>query len=132
LLVILTQRTKCFLPDSPRTADKLRQPRRPIDCGDSAKSVKGPDGKPIYYHFRGGATLLIDPETGTIRYAISKRINSLSRRARNEEFLRYRVDDLGSPAFDRYRLRWSGKRAALGRSAELIALLHQPTDEGIW
>jgi hypothetical protein len=132
LLVILTQRIKCYLPNSPRAADRLRKPLDPTDRGDPAKAVKSPGDKPIYYHFRGGSTLLIDPETGMIRYAIGKRISSLSRRARNEEFLRYRLDDLGGAAFDRFRLRWTGKRAALGRSAELLALLHESTDEGVW
>jgi hypothetical protein len=132
LLVILSQRIRCFLPESPQAADVSRSPRSPIDRGTAAKAAVSADGKPIYYYFRSGSTLLIDPQTGTIRYAICKRIRSLSRRARNEAFLRDRLDDLGGAAFDRYRLRWDGKPASLGRSAELLALLHQGTDEGIW
>jgi hypothetical protein len=132
LLVILTQRIKCFLPESPRAADISRSLRKSIDRGTEAKAARSPNGKPIYYYFRGGATLLIDPETGTVRYAICKRIRSLSRRARNEAFFRDRLDDLGAAAFDRYHVRWAGKPAPLGRSAELLALLHQGTDEGMW
>jgi hypothetical protein len=39
------------------------------------------------YLFRGGATLLVDAETGKVRYSINKHINSVGRRERQRKFM---------------------------------------------
>jgi hypothetical protein len=67
--------------------------------------VESADGRPLEYKFRGGSTLLIDPEKGAVRYAISKNLLSERRRSAHEAFLLERVSKLGADAIDRYRLR---------------------------
>ena len=93
--------------------------------GDDGKPIPRPDGEPTTYRFRGGCTLLIDPEYGSIRYAIAKRVTSEGRRKRTEQFLRERVADLGETAFDQFRLRPSN-----GRPVEPLAILHRTCDLG--
>ncbi len=107
LLVILTQRSPKPLKD------------------EDGKPVRDADGKPANYRFRGGCTLLIDPEAGRIRYAIAKRITSEGRREKIEQFLRDRVAGLGDAAFDQFRLRPSD-----GRLLEPLAILHRTFDYG--
>jgi hypothetical protein len=90
----------------------------------------GPDrqcvgDQPAFYHLRGGCTLLIDPETGRVRYAISKRIGSSLRKQRIEQFLRGRLADLGEAALDQFHLRDAG-----GAAIEPLALLHRTSDDG--
>jgi hypothetical protein len=43
--------------------------------------------------FRGGSTLLIDLANSTVKYAIRKRVNSCTRRARTEKFLKNALAD---------------------------------------
>ena len=107
LLVILTQRRV-----------------EPLTTEDG-KEILDADGEAAKYRLRGGCTLLIDPETGRVRYAIAKRINSEGRRQRIERFLRDRVADLGDAAFDQFRL-----RPRDGRLVEPLALLHRASDYG--
>jgi hypothetical protein len=107
LLVILTQRIMKPLND------------------EDGKPVLDADDKPANYRFRGGCTLLIDPEDGRIRYAIAKRITSEGRREKIEQFLRERVADLGDAAFNQFRLRQSN-----GRLLEPLAILHRNFDYG--
>lgn len=107
LLVMLTQRHMMTLRD-----------------GDK-KTVREPDGEPATYRFRGGCTLLIDPELGGIRYAITKSINSPGRHKRTEQFLCERVADLGAAAFDQFRL-----RSQNGQPSEPLAILHRTCDMG--
>jgi len=82
LLVMLTQRqVKQLQPDSP-------------EAGEA----------PLDYGFRGGCTVLIDPTSGRIRYAISKNINSPKRQNRQERFYRQRLRREGLSARARYAL----------------------------
>ncbi|HBZ56404.1 MAG TPA: hypothetical protein DEO88_13440 [Syntrophobacteraceae bacterium] len=48
--------------------------------------AKKPDSKPDYY-FRGGVTLLVDAETGRVRYGIYKRLDDQERRDRQQQFM---------------------------------------------
>jgi hypothetical protein len=82
LLIMLTQSTRVPLWDDGR-----------------------PDDENLTFRFRGGCTLLIDPESGTLRYAISKSLLSDARKARQARFLREELDRLGSEAIERYRLK---------------------------
>jgi hypothetical protein len=45
-----------------------------------------PDAEPDYY-FRGGVKLLVDAETGRVRYGIYKRLDSQSRRERQRKYM---------------------------------------------
>jgi hypothetical protein len=76
----------------------------------------------LSFRFRGGATLLIDPESGQVRYCITKRIHSEDRRRRQEEYLRARIDAEGIDARARYGLRQEGEKLEL---QELFRLLHR-------
>lgn len=70
------------------------------------QTVHPDDGmdEPLHYRFRGGATLLIDPELGQVRYCITKKIQSESRRQRQEAFLLARMETEGPDARARYGL----------------------------
>ncbi len=61
-------------------------------------------GEPLHYRFRGGATLLIDPEAGQVRYCIIKKIQSHNRQRRQENYLRARMEVEGTDARARYGL----------------------------
>ena len=50
------------------------------------EQAKNPEAKPDYY-FRGGTTLLVDADTGRVRYAIRKRLDSRERRERQRKFM---------------------------------------------
>ncbi len=70
------------------------------------QTVHPDDGmdEPLHYRFRGGATLLIEPELGQVRYCITKKIQSESRRQRQEAFLLARMETEGPDARARYGL----------------------------
>ena len=104
LLVMLTQRRKVDLPREPKT----EQP-----------SAFGED--PLSYEFRGGSTIVIDPDHGCVRYAISKNLRSPSRPARQETFLQEQIRRHGSAAIARLGL--SSDAAALRRQ-EPFAFVH--------
>jgi hypothetical protein len=70
LVVEITQRRKGFL-------DPERQAKADRDGGQ---------GQPDFW-FRGGCTLLIDPLTAQVRYAIVKHVTSAGRLARQRAFL---------------------------------------------
>jgi hypothetical protein len=107
ILVILTQKQVVALSDG--------------DAGSTADS----DKEPTFYKFRGGCTLLIDPDDGRIRYAIAKRITSEYRQARIDQFLRGRIADLGDVAFDQFPL-----HPGSGQPREPLAMLHRTFDDG--
>ncbi|MFP5287481.1 MAG: hypothetical protein ACLGI9_17215 [Thermoanaerobaculia bacterium] len=106
LVVELVQRRRGYLdPDKQAEAEKL-----PADSPRFWKDFQ-PDFK-----FRGGCTLLIDSESGDVRYCILKNITSDSRLARQQEFASARAPSLSatySPA------------AAGASSREPFALLHR-------
>jgi hypothetical protein len=54
--------------------------RIPQRIGDQADGADKPD-----YYFRGGCTLLVDAETGKVRYSIKKKLNE-ARKARQRQF----------------------------------------------
>jgi hypothetical protein len=98
LVVMLTQRVKATLQLD--------------DEGDDSLS----------YRFRGGATLLIDPESGHVRYCITKRIHSQDRRRRQEQYLRARIEAEGLDARGRYGLWRADEQLVL---QEPFRLLHR-------
>jgi hypothetical protein len=89
LLIVLGQRLKTEL---------LADPDEP------ASVMKGPDGQPLTFWFRGGSTLIVDPEVGAVRYSIGKNILSDGRRRRHMAFLRDRLAQFGSAAIVRFGL----------------------------
>jgi hypothetical protein len=72
LIVEVTQRLPVFFRDGLPEAETTRVP--------------GP-GKDADFWFRGGCTLLIDPETATVRYAIIKRVNDKARLGRQADYI---------------------------------------------
>jgi hypothetical protein len=106
LLVMLTQRQRYELPSE----DDKQQP------------VLGSDGEPLTFKYRGGCTLIIDPDAGCVRYAISKSPRSEARRARHAAFLREQLQRQGAAAITRFGLNRSGE--ARQRHQEPFALVH--------
>ena len=98
LLVLLTQRT----------------PGR-LDAGGSI-------GGDLEYRFRGGCTLLIDPDSGEVVYAIAKNIHSEGRRVRQESFLSERLAREGLDARARYFVRLGSEPKV---PQEAFRLLHR-------
>jgi hypothetical protein len=77
LVIEMTQRRRGYLnPDTQNRADAL-----PPDSPEWQKAELRPD-----FTLRGGCTLLINGETGEVRYCVSKNIASPSRLARQREF----------------------------------------------
>lgn len=113
LLVVLVQRkTMSLLSDS-----------------DNPKSVmKGPDGKPLTFPYRGGSTMIIDPEAGTVSYSVSKNLLSEQRLRRQMEFLRKQIAEHGTSAINRFGLSVAAR--ADQRNLEPFALAHSHVDEG--
>ncbi|HUE69490.1 MAG TPA: hypothetical protein VMP01_01265 [Pirellulaceae bacterium] len=105
LLVMLTQKRNVKLP-----AEKDKE--QPSAFGEA----------PLSYQFRGGSTIIIDPEHGCIRYAISKNLRSQSRPARQEAFLRDQIHRHGSAAIVQFGL--TPAAAALHRHQEPFAFVH--------
>jgi hypothetical protein len=90
-------------------------------------------GTNLSFNFRGGCTLIIDPETGTLRYAISKNLSSPTRQARQAAFLLEQLERLGPAAIDRFHLDGSGSGQEQSSSApgqEPFALTHRATFDG--
>jgi hypothetical protein len=72
LIVEIVQRRRAFF-------DKTVQQK--VDAGQTRYDAVRPD-----FYFRGGCTLIIDPETGDIRYCIRKSIRSVDRLERERQF----------------------------------------------
>ena len=87
LLVILTQEQRC-----------------PLLEADGETTMKDPWGNPLEFSFRGGSTLIIDPETGRVNYAIGKNLLSPGRKVRQMEFLRSQIEEHGTAAIARFGL----------------------------
>jgi hypothetical protein len=106
LVVELVQRRRGYFdPDRQAAAEKL-PPDSPRWWQDFQPDFK----------FRGGCTLLIDSETGDVRYCILKNITSETRLARQREFATARPDSL--------RATYSPAAADAG-NREPFALLHR-------
>ena len=107
LLIVLTQRIELPLLADPE---------------DKSSVMMGPDGKPLTFIFRGGSTLIVDPEAASITYSVAKNISSGRRQARHMAFLRDEIAREGSMAVARFGLT-KDARARL-RKLEPFALAH--------
>jgi hypothetical protein len=113
LLIVLAQRVKLPLLADP----------------DNPKSVmKTPDGKTdLSFWFRGGATLIVDPEAAQIRYSVAKNVTGARRRRRHMAFLRDQVANLGTEAIVRFGLTDETHRQL--RTREPFAFTHRASDD---
>jgi hypothetical protein len=107
LLIILGQRTRVGLLADP---------------SDQTSTVKGPDRTPLSFWFRGGATLIVDPEAGAVTYSVAKNIRSRGRQGRQMAFLRNQLAREGSAAITRFGL--TDDAATRQRKLEPFALAH--------
>lgn len=85
------------------------------------------------FPFRGGCSLLIDPRSGELRYAISKNIRfdkKTARQDRNIGFLQQQIAALGPDAWDYYRLH--GGKMPKTNALETLGRLHRESQEGGW
>jgi hypothetical protein len=89
LLIVLAQRAELPLLADPE---------------DEASAMMGADGKPLSFVFRGGSTLIVDPEAASITYSVAKNIKGQRRKARHMTFLRNEIAREGSAAIMRLRL----------------------------
>jgi len=104
LLIVLTQRDRIPVVD------------------EDGSPVNGPDGEPLMTTFRGGSTIIVDPETGEVTYAIGKSIDSEARKARHMAFLRDQVAQDGTMAIARFGLTRTTEKQK--RRQEPFALAH--------
>jgi hypothetical protein len=107
----------------------LAQRRRTMllaDPDDASSRVLGPDGNPLSFWFRGGTTVIVDPEEGRITYSVSKNILSEGRKGRQMTYLRNELARQGSAALARLGLTES--LLTTQRRLEPFALAHSPTD----
>ena len=84
--------------------------------------MKGPDGTALTTTFRGGSTIIVDPETGDVTYAIGKSIDGEARKARQMAFLREQIAQDGTMAIARFGL--TGEAATQKRRQEPFAIAH--------
>jgi hypothetical protein len=115
LLVMLTQQASHLLPRDEDPSDPMRDEQ----------------GQPLIFTFRGGCTLLIDPDDGSLRYAIGKSLLSSARIRRQAEFLRRQVADLGADAIRRFGL--TDEAIEARSQLEPFSLLHtHPIGKGTY
>jgi hypothetical protein len=110
LLVMLTQR--------------IFEPLRDED----GKVMKDAHGDELSFKYRGGCTLIIDPEDGRVEYAISKCLTSERRKKRQEAFLRAQIENSEQDAVTRFGLTRDAARKRL--QMEPFALAHNKRDSG--
>ncbi len=60
--------------------------------------------EPLTFKYRGGCTLIIDPDLGFVEYAISKNLCSEARQERQNAFLREQVTQHGEAAITAFQL----------------------------
>ena len=89
IIIVLTQRVR-----TPLLADP----------SDPTSVMRSSTREDLTFWFRGGATVIVDPEEGTVRYAVSKNILSPGRKARQMKFLRDQMTNEGGAAIDRFGL----------------------------
>jgi hypothetical protein len=96
--------------------------RRPefIDLGIGRFGGESDEEEPDFY-FRGGCTLLVDLDSGHVRYCIAKNINSAQRLERQRRYMSGESDHSLQAVYFR--------RAALDSDREPFALLHRSYDE---
>lgn len=127
LLVQLTQSNRKDLPESPK---KIKSDKK------DATPVLNEDGEALQYKFRGGCTLLIDPEEGRVRHSIGKSLLSERRRSAHEAFLLERLAMLGVDAIERYSLRPAQENEVIDGKVrprprpEPFAITHRHEDAG--
>jgi tetratricopeptide (TPR) repeat protein len=109
VIEILQRRRGYFDTNRQEAVDKARRSPNRTDRGD--------------FTFRGGCTLLVDPETCMVRYAVTKNILSEVRLARQRAFL--------SGRDDRLRATYFGNPLQQDAVGEPFAMLHRSTDEGV-
>ncbi len=109
LLVVLAQRRECPLLDERGT------------------QVETSSGEKLSFVYRGGCTLIIDPETGWVNYSIGKNLCSEARKARQMEFLRSQLAEHGTVAMARFGLTEETRKSQ--RTLEPFALVHSHQPE---
>jgi hypothetical protein len=91
---------------------------------------KNPPPEPDFY-FRGGATLIIDLETGDIRYIVRKRIDDLARLNRQRDYLKGETWEQSGAELDpenALRLTYFGRP---GEAREPFAMLHRSAPQAM-
>ncbi|MEX2176616.1 MAG: hypothetical protein WD872_19780 [Pirellulaceae bacterium] len=90
-------------------------------------------GGSLGYRFRAGCTLLIDPTSGQVRYAIVKRLRSAARKQRQEEFLSRQLLREGRSARARYGI-WNVREQDADQRVpqEPFRLMHRGCAEDQW
>jgi hypothetical protein len=116
LLIVLTQRRRIDLLADPR--DRASVMRAP----NSDQNSDEKDDDKLSFCFRGGSTLIVDPEIGAVTYAIGKNILSESRMGRHMEFLRNQLAQQGTAAIARFGLTEDMRQRK--RRLEPFALAH--------
>ena len=146
LVVVLTQKRKWLLPaaDAGAAADDGFDVGRPT-CRVDRDAWHGGNYTPyeevdadgtarhVRFTFRGGCTLVIDPEQGVVRYAISKNVMSTARRNANARFYLERLMADGAAVMPRLGLEYADAPSGPKphpRALEPLALLHRDTDPG--
>ncbi len=103
------------------------------DWGGEYPPYADDEGRPVRFTFRGGCTLVIDPESGELRYAVTKNVHSTARRNANARFYLERLAVEGPGAMARYSLEAEaadGPKPKKGPPPEPFALTHRDTDTG--
>ncbi len=108
--------------------------RRYESLDSSQPNQTGQSGDALHFRFRSGCTLLIDPISGQVRYAIVKRPGSTGRLARQKEFLQLRLQAEGWAARGLYgvtnRLEKDDPTARVPQ--EPLRLVHRGCGGGQW
>jgi hypothetical protein len=112
LLIVLAQSTVLQLRSGP---DKDDLP------------MVDPGGRPLTFVFRGGSTLIVDPEAASITYSVAKNIKGERRQARHMAFLRDQIERRGTMAITRFGLT-DGARDLMPK-LEPFALAHTVSED---
>lgn len=89
---------------------------------ESGKAVQDTIDGPLSFKYRGGTTLIIDPDQGIIEYSISKSLHSKRRALRHATFLRDQVAQSGHAAVSNLGL--TPERYSQRDRLEPLASLH--------
>jgi hypothetical protein len=116
LLIVLAQRVR---------TDLLANPEDPTSV------MRAPNNEPLSFWFRGGSTLIVDPEVGAVTYSIGKNILSEGRKGRQMQFLRDQLAQQGTSAIARFGL--TDDMRSRQRRLEPFALAHAaPNNAGTY
>jgi hypothetical protein len=94
--------------------------------------IKDANREACSFRYRGGCTLIIDPEDGRVEYAISKCLASSRRRDRHEAFLRSQVENSGQEAVTRFGLTADAARERLQMEPFAFVHTHGDSSEGLY